>query len=101
MSTKELVIELRVPLPNGMIEESKAIASSESLQNAIRQHANAAFGDAYSLSIKTESKRPRKPKVEVATETAAQDAVQYNGAEEPRSSRRRSSEQAETEGATA
>lgn len=86
MSTKELVIELRIPLPDGLFEESAVINKTQYAIEALKENMNREVGEGhYSLDVTTATKRgPRGNGV----------AAEANGAAAPRSRRSASTEQA-------
>lgn len=81
--SKVLVIELRVELPEGLFENSAAIAKAQGIHDQLQSAAREAFGDAATLKVDTFTPKPRA-------------AAPANGANEPtaRRGRRPAAEQA-------
>lgn len=80
--SKVLVIELRVELPDGLFENSAAIAKAQGIHDQLQSAAREAFGDAATLKVDTFTPKPR-------TATAAKDASETA----PRRGRRPTAEQ--------
>ncbi len=63
MKTQELVIEIRVPLPEDRVENAKAIIAADAFEKALVNTAAEAFGEnGYHLASRTVTRVPGRGK---------------------------------------
>ncbi len=84
MSTKELVIEMHVPLSGDMFDDAAMITKVHGIFAAIRERADSELGEGgYTLSVKTPTTRaPRAPRADTGVPRGPRGKKGANGVSE-------------------
>lgn len=72
MSTqKELLVELRIPLPTGLFEEAAAVAKAQYAVETFKETIDREIGEGHTLKVSTVNKRGPKTKTKAKANGAA------------------------------